>query len=1124
MKLGVTKHIRIRKESGNKIPKYFILDFLMPFIKFFHLWTVALLCLILSACLNEHPNHEDVLHLEGSWLFQLDRHDAGIDERWFADRLSDRINLPGSLQEQGFGDEISIETPWTGSIIDKSWFTESRYAPYRKTGNIKIPFWLQPDRYYKGAAWYQKEIQIPASWKNKRITLFLERCHWETRLWADEICIGARNSLAAPHIYDLSETLGPGLHRLTIRVDNRMIVDVGANAHSISDHTQTNWNGMIGKLELRTQDPLCIDDIQIFPDIKKNELTAEIQVISHLADAVDAVLSLSAHSLPSTQIISQKSLPVVLESGKNNISIRLSLKTDADLWDEFHPDLCRFNARLQAGSLEDSRSLQFGWRDFKTAGRRFSINGRPIFLRGTLECAIFPRTGYPEMREKEWLRIFQVCKSHGLNHMRFHSWCPPEAAFSAADKSGIYLHVECGAWTEVGSGKPFDEWLYEESGRIVREFGNHPSFCMMAYGNEPSGENQQSFLGEFVSFWKAKDPRRLYTSAAGWPLIPESDFLSTYEPRIQLWGAGLSSPINAEPPQTLFDYHDIIQQYDRPVVSHEIGQWCVFPNFAEIPKYDGILKAKNFEIFRETLENNHMGDLAADFLLASGKLQALCYKADIEAALRTHQMAGFQLLDLHDFPGQGTALVGVLDPFWEEKGYIKPEEFRQFCGPTVPLARLARRTFLQSEMFTADIEAAHFGEKPLEQVEPEWMIRTPEGQTIAGGKLPAVDIPIGNGFHLGTVEWSPEALSRPERFNLTVRISEAENTWAFWVYPETSSIKGNNDVLETSSLNEETIRTLARGGTVFLTIPPARLRPEKGARVGLGFSPIFWNTAWTRNQKPHTLGILCDPDHAALRDFPTEFHSNWQWWEVITKAKPMLMDGFPPKIRPLVRVIDDWFTNRRLGLVFEARAGGGKLLVSSIDFSGGMKDRPALRQLYHSLKTYTGSSDFQPLESLPIQMIKELSKPPSPLDSAMVISSDSERTGYEAALVLDDDPHTFWHTPWEEEVPGYPHELIIDFGKILSIEGCLLTPRQDGNTGGFISRAAVYLSVDGRVWGNPVSVSSFEANMEEKPIAFSDPVSARFLKLEALEGFDDQPFASLAELNVIVEESREKKL
>ena len=226
---------------------------------------------------------------------------------------------------------------------------------------------------------------------------------------------------------------------------------------------------------------------------------------------------------------------------------------------------------------------------FKVDGTRFTINGRPVFLRGTLECAIFPLTGYPPTNTNYWKKIYKAIKDHGLNHVRFHSWCPPEAAFVAADSMGIYLMAECSSWanqsTELGSGLPIDQYIWDESKRIVKTYGNHPSFVMLAYGNEPGGPKRDQFLSEFVTYWKEKDARRLYTSGAGWPLIPENDYHVTHrETRIQGWGEELNSVINSEPPKTTYDWSEKVLKEGIPVVSHEIGQWCVYPNFKEIKK------------------------------------------------------------------------------------------------------------------------------------------------------------------------------------------------------------------------------------------------------------------------------------------------------------------------------------------------------------------------------------------------------------------------------------------------------------------------------------------------------------------------------------------------------------
>jgi hypothetical protein len=609
-------------------------------------------------------------------------------------------------------------------------------------------------------------------------------------------------------------------------------------------------------------------------------------------------------------------------------------------------------------------------------GKQLEINGNPLFLRGTLECAIFPKTGYPATDLKDWLRIFKICRAHGLNHMRFHSWCPPQAAFDAADQSGFYLQVECSSWanqsTTIGDGKPFDKYLYEESQRMVETYGNHPSFCMMLYGNEPKGKNHVSFLTQFVKYWKQKDNRRIYTSGAGWPLIPESNYLSTPTPRIQGWGQGLKSCINSQAPRTDYDWSGFNLKYPQPVVSHEIGQWCVYPNFKEISKYNGVMRARNFELFRETLKDHGMAQLADSFLLASGKLQALCYKADIEAALRTPGFGGFQLLDLHDFPGQGSALVGVLDAFWDEKGYISPAEYKRFCNSTVPLARLKKCIFTNNESFEAEVEVAHYGDAPIADCQPQWKISDSKGKIIQSGKFTKTNIPLGNAFKIGSLSLPLSSISPAEKLKLEVSINNLSNSWDFWVYPaKKEMIPGEQKIRLVQELDDQTLQFLQNGGSVLLNIKKGNLSQKMGGDVQIGFSSIFWNTAWTHGQAPTTLGILCNPKHPALANFPTEYYSNWQWWDAMSHSGAINLSSFP-SIHPIVRVIDDWFTNQPLALLFEGKVGKGKILISGIDLTTDLDKRPEAAQLLYSLKKYMTGSRFNPIIEIKAEQIARL--------------------------------------------------------------------------------------------------------------------------------------------------------
>jgi hypothetical protein len=582
-----------------------------------------------------------------------------------------------------------------------------------------------------------------------------------------------------------------------------------------------------------------------------------------------------------------------------------------------------------------------------------------------LECCIFPLTGYPSTDSAYWGKIYRRCKEFGLNHVRFHSWCPPEVAFEVADREGIYLQVECGGWTTVGNGGYVDEWFYAESERIVREYGNHPSFCMMLYGNEPGGRNQEEYLSGFVDYWKAKDTRRVYTSGAGWPYIPNADYWSTYAPRVH----ARNNVLDDRPPQTAYDWRDVIKEKSMPTVSHEIGQWCVYPNFNEIPKYTGVLKAKNFEIFRDFLANHQMSDMAEKFLYASGRLQVLCYKAEIEAALRTPGFAGFQLLDLHDFPGQGSALVGVLDPFWDTKGYVDGAEYSSFCNGIVPLARMEKLIWTNSETFKAAVEVAHFDAKPLPGATVEWELTDVTKNVLAKGAA-TKDLPIDNCIGISQIEYDLSAVTKPSQLTLTARIAGTKyaNSWHVWVYPETVPSPVNKPYFTTNV--SDAISKAQAGGNVLYCPSPETVNPEKTGKITVGFTPVFWNTSWFPGQKPNTLGICCDPAHPSLAAFPNEGYSDFQWWDIVKGSVPLLMDDFPPSFRPVVYIIDDWFRAHRLGLLFEAKVGSGKLMVCGADLDSNLDKRPAARQFRRSIEQYMSSDKFNPAEEVDVPLIK----------------------------------------------------------------------------------------------------------------------------------------------------------
>lgn len=918
----------------------------------------------LTSCAASEKNK---INLAGEWMFKIDPDDKGIAEKWYSQTSHKTVSLPGSMAENNEGYLVDLNTPWTGTIYDSSFYFNPNLKKYRQEGDVKFPFWLTPKKYYKGSAWYRREITIPANWEQKRIVLHLERPHWQTKVWVNNEPAGYQNSLSTPHEYDVTKLLKSGTNCITVCVDNRTdSINVGPDSHSVSDHTQGNWNGIVGNLYLKAGSAMYIDDMQLFPNIQSKTVKARLRLRSNPDQPVEAKISLKASSktarVNTLPVITQN---VIISGGEEELEIEYDMGEDVLLWDEFTPNLYQMTATVEAAGFgADEFQQTFGMRQIAISDGKILINGRAAFMRGTLECNTFPLTGYPPTDVESWMKIFETTKECGLNHIRFHSHCPPEAAFIAADELGIYLQPEAAAWpnhgTSLGDGRPTDDYVLAETERIIKNYGNHPSFVMWSFCNEPYG-NYVPFLDKNLKEWKSKDPRRIYTAAAigrSWRVNPESEYLVRSVPR------GL--PFNRQPNST-FNYEERIADESRPYVTHEMGQYCVFPDFTEIGKYTGVYQAKNFEMFRQILEDNHMGDQAHDFLMASGKLQALCYKAEIEAEFRTKTLDGFQLLGLNDFPGQGSAIIGLLNVFWQEKGYITKKEISHFINQTVPLAEFSKFVFSNSENLGFTVSVAHYGPRDLRHVVPGYSISTVGGDTLFSGKFSLQTIPAGQLSVLGKLDFSLGSLTKAVQCKLDVVVGEYKNSWDFWVFPERQTEPASDDIYYTRVLDTNALKRLKAGASVLLD---ASGEVENGKDIVANFTPVFWNTSWFKMRPPHTTGILVQKDHPIFNDFPTSYHSDYQWWEILNGCQVMCIDSFPPEFRPLVQPIDTWFLSRRLAQLFEARVEKGKLIVSTLNLNP--ENGPASAQLHQSLVNYMNSSAFNPKYELEATAILEL--------------------------------------------------------------------------------------------------------------------------------------------------------
>ena len=451
------------------------------------------------------------ISLSGKWNFTIDSTDIGIKEKWFTKKLPETVILPGSMLSNNKGNAVTINTKWTGSIYDSSWYFMPRLAKYREPNNLHFPFWLTPNKYYVGPAWYSKEISVPSNWDKQRVILFFERVHTISTVWIDDQQVGTQNSLATAHEYDCTAFLKPGKHTITIRIDNRIKdMNVGPDSHSVTDHTQGNWNGIIGKMELLATPLVYIKNVQVYPDVQNKTAKVLVKVSNESNAAVAISIAISAKSF-NTKNIHQAALTQSFDiaSGDTVVALLLPMTNKVLLWSEFDPALYNLSVLLSGKTITDKKNVQFGMRAFGIEGTQFTINGQKTSLRGTVNNCEFPLTGFPPMDLAAWQKLFATAKAHGLNHMRFHSWCPPEAAFDAADREGFYLQPEVDSWpnhgTSLGDGRFIDHYIYDEADKMLQRYGNHPSFSMLAAGNEPAGKNQAKYLKDFIFHYKALD-------------------------------------------------------------------------------------------------------------------------------------------------------------------------------------------------------------------------------------------------------------------------------------------------------------------------------------------------------------------------------------------------------------------------------------------------------------------------------------------------------------------------------------------------------------------------------------------------------------------------------------------
>ena len=834
---------------------------------------------------------------------------------------------------------------------------------------------------YAGKVDYTKQIIIPKEFANKQLVLVMERTKPST-LWIDGDSIGSYGHIYAPHKYLLSG-LKAGKHEFKITVDNSetSVPKEIQGSHAWTDATQTNWNGILGDFYIEVLPTTYIEDVQIYPDVANKQATALLNVKSDKAGKASLTINGEAWNTDETSIVAPIKLTVELKQGDNTIKVPINMGDNPLLWSEFHPALYKMNFAISKGKVSDEASVNFGMREFTTQGTQFVLNGNKIFLRGKHDSNVFPLTGYGPMDVESWRKVFRIAKQYGINHYRCHSFTPPRAALEAADIEGIYFQIELPLWGAIKKENTvLNDFMKREGDMMLNFMGNHPSFMALGLGNELDIVDAD-IVKDWLADFRKQDSRHLYNYGSnnnlGWKGPQEGeDFFVTcrvgggdgYTTHVRSSFAYVDADkggiLNNTRPSTKGDYSDAISKCPRPVVGHETCQFQIYPDYNQIAKYTGVLYPYNLEIFRDRLKENHLTDQAEVFQQATGRFSVECYKADMEYAFRTPGFGGFQMLDLQDFPGQGSALVGILDAFMDSKGIVEPDVFYGFNAPLIPLALFGDYCWNNNQ--TLDIEFAISNYLESNWAEPlQWTLTTDDGKWTKSGVLQA-NAPQGNVSKIGRIDVPLLDITTPARLTLNLATGDYKNYYHLWVYPQTE--EAVEDIYVATSLDDNLKKQLADGASVLLIPNHADIEAQS---VGGMFTPDYWNYAMFktisenagREVSPGTLSILTDPNHPLFQNFPTENHSNWQWWSINRNARPMILDATATDYKPLVQVIDNIERNHKLGLIYEYSVGNGKLLVCMANLEA-IADTPEGKQFSNAILQYMKSAEFNPKHNL----------------------------------------------------------------------------------------------------------------------------------------------------------------
>lgn len=934
------------------------------------------------------------------------------------DGTTGQMDLPGTLDENGIGHRDVGANQWHPDAV-----LGNAAGEIDKDAPIATRFTRRHT--YEGEARISSKITVP-DYGTDRLFVLAERARALRLLVDGEACaVFRQGTLSTPYIFELTGA-APGEHEFTFLSDNSypgMPKAAICYSSAATDETQTNWNGILGECSMYTRPQNFIDSLRVYPRaVKKEEKNKAggyvLDVCVELAPGAkkvykDAKIILQSEALAAGELEDTQTLTEIIsysgeglaEAGTDKeenpktmeIWFRdLPLRENVKLWDEDEGNLYEMAVTLDNGmSAEDKGGstaecrTRFGIRSFGDNGSgRLALNGRAIFLRGEANCAEYPETGHPPMTIPEWKEMLLKYRSYGINFVRFHSHCEPEAAFAAADELGMLLQPELSHWD------PKDAFGTEESYRyyraelvdLLKTYANHPSFVMLTLGNELQAQDEgRERMRELVRTAKRMDPTRLYANGSNAfygeeGCDPESDFYTSQSCKdvvIRGTFSGMRGYLNENYPSADRTYDEamaeIRKEYQKPVFSFEVGKFEVLPDFEELESFHGISDPVNLKLIKKRVEERGLLPTWEKYVEATGELSRLAYREEIEAAMRTRELSGISLLGLQDFPGQGTALVGMMNSHLEPKPYdfARPERFREFFQECRILVKLPHYTYEAGERLIAEVEAANFGKRNIEGVFC-WTLAGKKSVSENGNCEPAeikskntviatgedTEITIcrpGSYTEVGSLDIPLDFVEKNTALTLKVRIGDSISAYPIWVYRKTTPVCPEN-VYETRAFDVKTREILQNGGRVYLS--PDADKESLPNSIKTQFTTDFWSVGTFADQEGG-MGQLIDTEHPIFKEFPTDFHTDWQWWIMATKRAVIL----PHPMKTIITEMDSYAFLRPMAQMIEFRCLKGKVLLSTMELHKSQQ-YPEVRALQASIYTYLSGENFEPAEEI----------------------------------------------------------------------------------------------------------------------------------------------------------------